>query len=297
MPTSKFLNIDFYRVKVQDKAARTFPDLLDVVHSLPDGPDRAQLRSDDAIRLQAVKKTASAWWGEMLRIRMNEAPVKAKLSGQTTAIPLDDDEGIGEETAFFYHLDTGILLLQRNRAGVSASAFAKYIRLLAKAQTIEFECILKEDALNRIIRMQSVHTFEVHFAGVEDGHNLRDRGRSARTIYQVLDEFQAPNATIRLSVGRKRGTLRNVASAVTQLFGNQADQGQREVKKLLVIGSEGEDEERTLVDLFQDKLAETVTVEVLDGERLGTAQRYRALGFAWERNHTYLETHYANPGE
>lgn len=297
MPTSKFMNVDFYRVKVEDKADRVFTDLLEAVQALPDDAGRAQHRSEDAIRLQSVKKSVTSWRGDMLRIRMNEAPVKAKLTGETSAIELEVDEGLGEETAFFYHIPTSILVIQRNRAGVSASALAKYFKVLCKARAITFECILKEDALKRIARMQSIQTFEVHFAGVQNGQTLRGKGHSAKAMYQMLDEFQAPNATIRLSTGRQRGTLKNVASAVAQLFGNQADAAPKDVKKVVVIGSEGEDEERTLIDLFQDRLTELVIVEVRDGERISVTQRLKALNTAWERNQTYLESTYGSSGD
>ncbi len=66
---------------------------------------------------------------------------------------------------------------------------------------------------------------------------------------------------------------------------------------MIVIGSEGDDEERTLIDLLQDRLSESVIVDVKDGERITSGQRFKALNTAWERNQLYLESTYANPGE
>lgn len=223
MPSDKFLNIDFYRVKVEDKQDRTFLQLLEAMHALPHDESRAQNRTDDAIRLQMTRKGTTAWHGDMLRIRMNEAPVKAKRSGETKPIDFDEDEGLGEETAFLFHVPTNILVIQRNRIGVSASALAKYFKALGKVKSITFEAILKEDALKRIARMQSIRTFEVHFSGVQNGQSLRGKGHSAKAMYSMLDEFQAPNATIKLSLGRKPGTLQNVRDFVAELFGNPAD--------------------------------------------------------------------------
>lgn len=297
MPSDKFLNIDFYRVKVEDKQDRTFLQLLEAMHVLPDDESRAQNRTDDAIRLQMTRKGTTAWRGDMLRIRMNEAPVKAKRSGETKPIDFDEDEGLGEETAFLFHVPTNILVIQRNRIGVSASALAKYFKVLGKVKSITFEAILKEDALKRIARMQSIRTFEVHFSGVQNGQSLRGKGHSAKAMYSMLDEFQAPNATIKLSLGRKRGTLQNVRDFVAELFGNQADNSPSDVTKVVVVGSEGDDEERTLIDLLQDRLSESVIVEMKDGARITSAQRFKALNTAWERNQNYLESTYGPPGE
>lgn len=295
--SEKYLNIDFYRVRVEDRENRTFLDLLEVIRALPDDEGRAQTRTDDAIRLQTVNRSTAYWRGDMLRIRMNEAPVKAKRSGETKPIDFDEDEGLGEETAFLFHPATNVLVVQRNRSGVSASALAKYFKILGKVKAIKFESILKEDALQRIARMQNISTFEVHFAGVQNGHNLRGRGHSAGSMYAMLNQFQAPNATIKLSMGRKPGRLQNVVNAVADLFGDQAEAQPQEVKRVIVIGSEGEDEERTLIDLLQDRLSESIVVEVRDGERITSAQRFKALNAAWERNQTYLERTYPNPGE
>lgn len=65
----------------------------------------------------------------------------------------------------------------------------------------------------------------------------------------------------------------------------------------MVVGSEGDDEERTLIDLLQDRLSESVIVEMKDGARITTAQRFKALKTAWERNQNYLESTYGPPGE
>jgi hypothetical protein len=292
MSMNRYLNVDFYRVRVEDKQDRTFLNLLETIHDLPDDAGRAQHRSEDAIRLQSMKKGNTSWRGDMLRIRMNEAPVKAKLSGETSAIDLEEDEGLGEETAFLFHAPTNILLIQRNRSGVSASALAKYIKVLGKTNSITFDCILKEDALTRIAKMQNIKTFEIQFAGVQNGQNLRGKGLSAKAMYSMLDRFQAPNATIRLSTGKKQGTLHNVLDAVSDLFGNQADAEPKDIKRIFVVGSEGDEEERTMIDLLQDRLTELVVVEMNDGERITAAQRTKALNTAWERNQTYLQKTY-----
>jgi hypothetical protein len=140
----KLINADFYRVKVEDKDKRGFCDLLDVIQALPKGIGRAQQRTEDAIRLQSVSKGQTAWSAEMLRIRLNESHVRAKLSGETAELQLDDDEGLGEETAFVFHHGPSILVVQKNRAGVTASAFAKYLKVLCKAKSISFEPVLKK---------------------------------------------------------------------------------------------------------------------------------------------------------
>lgn len=282
---ARTITFDFYRVKVEDKAGRSFPDLLEEMNAVD---DRAQSRTDDAIRLQPVKKSHGMLRGDMLRIRLNEVPVKAKLSGETKEIDLAADEGIGEETAYLFHPNTRILVIQRNRIGVSAAVMAKYFRTLCKVRAVNLEMILKQDALERIRGMATIRTFEVHVAAPDRAEGLRGRGHSAKAMYDLLNDHQANNLTVKLSMGHKRGGLQNVIDTIVRLAGNQAEDPA--VKKILVIGNEDEDDsEKTLIDLLQDRLTESVILEG-DGSRVTSAQRFKALNAAWELHRDYLES-------
>jgi hypothetical protein len=51
--------------------------------------------------------------------------------------------------------------------------------------------------------------------------------------------------------GGRPGTLQNIANFVAGMFGNQADNQPSDVTRVVVVGGEGDGDERTLIDLFK----------------------------------------------
>jgi len=66
--------------------------------------------------------------GLFIKVRMDGIPPKTNIkTGEKHAIELDDDEGLGEDTVFIFDPSLNVLVLQRNRIGVTSSQFARYI--------------------------------------------------------------------------------------------------------------------------------------------------------------------------
>ena len=97
---SKLMKVDFYKVVMPENAACKFDEILDRISAIPADDHRNVVRAGYPIRLQEATKGGAVWEGEFVRIRMDEIPVKASLGGAIEPIELEDDEGIGEETAF-----------------------------------------------------------------------------------------------------------------------------------------------------------------------------------------------------
>ena len=102
------LKMDFLKVVLPDEFPRSFESVLNAVNVSPKDDARNAIRNDCPFRLQEARQTGDYWKGEMIRIRMDQLPIKAKLSGDISSIDLEDDEGIGEETAFLYHVPTSV---------------------------------------------------------------------------------------------------------------------------------------------------------------------------------------------
>jgi hypothetical protein len=122
----KKIVVDFYRVSITHPNGSRLERLLDQTIASPAGTRNVN-RDRNYIRLQEGSAHGQFWYGEMIRIRMEELPMKAALSGTVESLDLEKDEGLGEGTAFLYHIPSRIFALQRNRMGVSASSFAYYM--------------------------------------------------------------------------------------------------------------------------------------------------------------------------
>jgi len=175
---------------------------------------------------------------------------------------------------------------------VPLSALTQYFTIFGKVHGIELAPLLKMEALERAMRLQSIRYFEVHLAGVETGRTLADHGESAATIFRLINEFRAPKAVIRVEVPKPRGrhqeagSLMNVVNAIRGLLPGGAHP--EEVRKIVVIGREPEVEE-AVIDLLYDRLVERIAVTLSEYERLTDERRQHALITAWNMHREYIQ--------
>jgi hypothetical protein len=124
---SKKINVDFYRVEILGNNSDKFENIIKSVGSSANDASRTIDINHSPTRLQEFGEYPNFCDGNMMRIRMDEIPSLASVDGDIAPITFDDDEGLGEETAFLYQIPTRVLMLQRNKFGVSASSFTKYL--------------------------------------------------------------------------------------------------------------------------------------------------------------------------
>jgi Family of unknown function (DUF6731) len=148
---SKNVKFDFFKVTMPDGT-----DLdagLQKVHGMKNDKTRTLDLGGRHVRLQESEFGHGLWEFEMLHIRMDGIPAKASLDGAIEVFDLDDDEGIGEESAFVYHVGTKTLVVQRNKFGVSSGTLGRYFeKLLCIQDKIEIDPLIQEGALARILR-------------------------------------------------------------------------------------------------------------------------------------------------
>jgi len=269
----------------------TFQSVLAAVGGISRLQDRNLVVRDAPIRLQEIHFGRECVEGDMLRIRMHALPSKAGLDGTVEPLRLADDEGLGEETAFLYDLGTRVLVLQRNRGGVSDSSLAWYFQEMSRLGVpITLRHVLAEEAYSRLVRMAEVRRLEVHFAGITNVEFLKDsaKGTSVGEMIDVLKEFEAPYATFSLSMGRQRGSL--LRQAVDKLYKSIVKTGldeEEKVTKLEVTGT-NEDDERDVFDLLAYRMVEVDTVEENSKRRVTYGRRRPLLLDAWKRRRAEL---------
>src|SRR5258707_7859842 len=150
----KTVKIDFFKVVMPEDAGMTFEALLNRIGQIPlQDEARTQEISGDPVRLQELHHQQGGHIeGDMVRTRMDTLPRKSNIeTGELALLDLDEDEGLGEETAFLYDPATHCLTIQRNRYGVSASAFATYCTEIGAFESaITLEPIISGDAIARL---------------------------------------------------------------------------------------------------------------------------------------------------
>jgi len=281
------MTVDFYRVDVSGDL--DFQRLLADVSALPP-EERNRIGASSPIRLQEYTHNGDVMEGDMLKIRMDEVPLKASLNGPTRFIDLNDDEGIGEETAFYYYAPWRVLLFQRNRHAVSASAFTWYFNHIADGgPIIGLAPILRSDIMQRLARMTIMRKLNVKIAGVENADIFRGEGHGVGAIIDLKEAFSAPNVSVSVSMGRRRGSLlvervRETISGLLRVSGHD----DRRLKKLAVEAQEDFAHTPELLDILKSKIIEEIAIDPTADRRLPYDRRKEALREGFSRRRTEL---------
>ena len=292
----KILRVDFYKISMPSGAEVSFEELLKQKAESPDDESRNINVSGSPIRLKDAgildaELFNGFWQGDMMRIRMEGIPIKASLSGEVEEIDLEDDEGIGEETAFLYHPATGILMLQRNRFGVSDSAFASYFESRVSS-VIELLPIPRLGALEKFERLNGTRKFTFTLAGVDRLPQVTDEERAVFTGLGMAEQLEAPNIQITASMGNRNGTLEQgmVKKWVSFLFALNAT-GSNPVKKIEVTG-ESSDAKKEILDLLDLKMTDAFEITPDANRRYSFDKRLACLKAAWTKNKAEVESHF-----
>jgi hypothetical protein len=285
----KIINIDFYRVSVLNDQTLRFNDLIEDVSALPVDNQRNLFVKDVPIRLQICDQRPDGITADMVRIRMNALPAKASLGGVIAPFDLNDDEGIGEETAFYYNIPRRIAVIQRNKFGVSAPQIAHYFTVKTGLGTLVFDPIFETETMIKYATMQNVRKFEVAIAGKQNPQIFNTLEAGLSSTVDMIQTLQAPSVDITVSMGHERGSLatravKAVADALLVIANDSPDQ----VKKIKITGSSTDEEQSALLNLLEDRMVETVDVPEDTNRRLSYLSRISAVRQAWQRRRDEL---------
>lgn len=281
---AKNINVDFYRVSGTNGQLIQFDNIVRQINNTPNNENRNLNIRGVPFRLnQAQECPAHAGiTAEMVRIRMDNLPARASLSGQIRPLELDDDEGVGEETAFLYHAPRRILAIQRNKMGVSAAQVAHYFAVKANLEGyIHFDPILEMDTMVRFAQVETVRKLEINIAGGQDGQILRDIGLGIGSTVDMIEQLGAPNVNISLSMGHNNGSMftEPVKTVVTRLLQTVADDTSN-ITKLRLSGRAADEDSMPILDLLEDRMVEPVTADSVN-RRLTYEARKAAVLQAW----------------
>lgn len=292
------MKIDYYQVVLPSNESRTFADLLELLMQTPNDETRNRDYQGVPIRLQKIRKVNAVWFGDMVKIRMDGIPPKTKLTGHQEDIDLDDDEGLGEETAFLFDTRTGILVFQRNKFAVSATAFSHYFVIMCGVADVEFRPALRSDAMARLQTFTHHRKLEIGIAGLNNLQLFRGAGKGVEALVDLSSEFQAPSISLTVSMGHNKGTLAKVkacVSSLVEIFRQEEGVGPIPVTKILVSGKEGEDQPTEIIDLLEDRMVDVEKVDLGRDHEASRNARLGALQNAFLKRKAELENLFSLP--
>jgi hypothetical protein len=251
------IKVDFYRVDISSTGNVSFESLIDQVLKKSTKDRVIEIRAAP-IWLNEASIDQDFVEGDLVRLRMTDLPVKGNLSGIIENLQLNDNEGIGGQTAFLYHLPTKVLLLQASKSGVSPPNLVRYLREINQFEgSLCIDPVLNSDILIKLDELQEFRQLEIRVAGLE--HLPTDQDDYAiRDIIRMSHEFRSPSLSLTLSVGKARNKSL-LPELVKQLANNlikRYNQHPQQVKRLRVSGNS--EDENFALDLLKDRMREEI---------------------------------------
>lgn len=201
------------------------------------GSDEARnyTHSDGMIRLRAHTVENGLVLGDMMRIRLDEPAMVARIRGGERSVAKDDDEGLGETNAFLYCPQKKCLAYQRNRGGVSVDRFFYYIQQkINRENAIDFQPIIKPTTVNDLVNasktrslVMSVRPASITPSAQEDP--LSDVVRAANLI-----ECQQFEISFKMDRGDRSGLNKSAVVNIIRRLLRLKESG-HDVKKLEAV--------------------------------------------------------------
>lgn len=274
------IKVDFYRVEISNTGNLSFENLIQQVLDKP-RLDRIVTINAAPIWLVEASINNDCVEGDLIRLKMRDIPVKGSLQGIVENIHLTENEGLGIQSAFLYHIPTKVLLLENRKSGIYHSNFARYLSQINQENPpILINPILQLEALKKLDRMTDIRKVDIRVAGLDNLAILGNDDYAVKEITEMGKYFQSPYLSLQLSVGKARKkslSLEKVKNFVTNLF----DSGENQVEKLTITGN-ADDDESLYLDLLRDRMREEISHNS-SSRTLSYKERRDCIKSAWNR--------------
>lgn len=173
--------------------------------------DRIYNYYQEEARLDKIKYRPSTecYYLNFVRMRQTKIPVKAKRDSESTAIPLEDDEYIGEDVSVVYDKNYNIIALQKNRDSLGSSGLGYYLSKLLDSDV--YEIILRpvplKDINERMAKVKGCRKLVIKLATDRSRRKIIPDKSSFHELLKFTKPFESRNVSITISMGRGKGFI------------------------------------------------------------------------------------------
>ncbi|NLR67404.1 hypothetical protein HGH92_24080 [Chitinophaga varians] len=238
-----------------DSEIRSFKEMLDHIPSSTD----PMKKNDNKFNLDGdVVKRNGIYRGTFCLSQGNSLPPKVKFGSEPQNLELDEDEGLGYYTSFFYDSDTQMIMVQYNRNGITANGIASFFKknFSEFIRKIEFKVVINPADLLRLGDFTEIRKVELSIAQIQGGGVLANDGvmRSFNELNSISDKTNANTINITLGMGFASGGMRRSAISNLLRLLQRADQGQGSITKMEVTGKEEDEGAMKVIDFITNKV-------------------------------------------
>lgn len=197
----------------------------------------------------------------------------------TSALDLEDDDEVTDESAFIFDPSSNVMALQRNKQGLSRKGVEVYLSgHQSLAEPIVLKPLTKAATLSRLARMSHTTKLVVKIAQPQESSRNAPSGSSTNEAIEILNRLNAPTLRIEASAGRTDGVLTRAKEFVRDLIARD-ERNEIDVHTLQITGEI--ESEPAFIDLIEDKLIAEVSVEANERRTLPYPNRRSSLRVAW----------------
>lgn len=173
--------------------------------------DRIYNYYQEEARLDKIsyRPSTECYYLNFVRMRQTKIPVKAKRDSESTAIPLEDDEYIGEDVSVVYDKNYNIIALQKNRDSLGSSGLGYYLSKLLDSDV--YEIILRpvplKDINERIAKVKGYRKLVIKLATDRSRRKIIPDKSSFHELLKFTNPFESRNVSITISMGRGKGFI------------------------------------------------------------------------------------------
>lgn len=276
------LSVDFYRVDLAQEGIQ-FHQIIRLVSQIAmNDTERVREVRQVPLRMQEAFFSRETVEFDLLKVRINDPAEKANLRGETEAIPFEQDEGLGDKTACFYHIPSRVLLVQNNYYGPTASGVAAYFEEHQDGSDIQLMPLITEEGWEAITDWNKYRCVEIQTAGLGDAPlSRRQHEMSVESVIRLNERFGAKKSAIRFWMGSDRkGSLRNVVDEV-KAFLRLRNVQHVDVDKIIVSGKDAGDQKQ-VIDLISHRIRVVFQLGNRTARHLSYQERRGLLHDAWQ---------------
>jgi hypothetical protein len=290
----KTAKIDFFTVEIAE--ATDLEIILKKLHGTASDSSKRNVEiDDDWLRLARGKLTDDGYLGDMMRISMAPAGFRANLSGEITAVNLNQDEGMAENSAFFYDFETGILVLQRNSRAVSATQLSRYFKRAVDLEgEVEIKPILRPTDIMKVKVLPVIRKVHISSSVIDAMTTMENIDTYTRQLILSAAQAESPGIEIVIKSAREKGATLNQAVALEtieswlRIHDDLSDEENEIVNKIAITGK---DEAGATVefDMLKDRMFTVMNYQWVPDDRELWKTRSDHIQKAWDLNKGQLK--------
>lgn len=205
MSTQKKITFNFWRIEMPTSEPRTFESLIRKASEIDDLEDRIRDLSNFPVRMEKSEHSNNVWIGEMLKLRMDELPVKASRSTPIKDLGLNADEGVAEPNGFLFDPATKVLITHGEHYGVSANKIAEYFGEVGLVRgEIRIEPVPTEEGWTTFASMKKLKALTLKIGSSINPSLLPREGRGVRRFIEQMSNYNGLQMEVTISVGRSQ---------------------------------------------------------------------------------------------